>query len=518
MTHQEKLELEKLRLEIKKLSMQNCLNESNNKLLNEKNKILSQLVNDFNDDNYKKKYEATSSQLKTMIDVDKERLAEINELKKKVCFLEKQLAISSVKINKDSSNSSKPSSTNGFKKVITNRRVKSDKKQGGQLGHIGDGLTLDKVDKLLQSENVEVQVIEVDKNNQNCDKVPKIRRVIDIKVITHITEYRYFPNIDGKYNIPREHSSIAQYGAGLKSLCIDLMIGSNNSTDSVVRLVNSITDGKIKLSKGSLINWQRKSSDILFPELVNIQKNLINSYYINHDESQIKINTQGYNVMCASNKEYTRLWCVKNKSRVALDEIGFLKHYEGIIVKDGTNLYNGFGSRLSQCISHILRYIKGIYDNVNHSGAKKMSEFLSKTIKKREAYILNEEYTFDQDEYLKYISEYEKILKSWKKEWMNSKEEENPVYDEERKLLTRFEEDKKEILYFMKDFKIPATNNQAESDLRTVKIKQKIGKFRSENGGKYYAEIRSCINTYKKHGKSFFTIMKSAFDNNLIIV
>lgn len=33
---------------------------------------------------------------------------------------------------KDSSNSSKPSGTNGYKKVITNRREKSNKKQGGQ--------------------------------------------------------------------------------------------------------------------------------------------------------------------------------------------------------------------------------------------------------------------------------------------------------------------------------------------------------------------------------------------------
>ena len=33
---------------------------------------------------------------------------------------------------KDSSNSNKPSGTNGFKKVITNRREKSNKKQGGQ--------------------------------------------------------------------------------------------------------------------------------------------------------------------------------------------------------------------------------------------------------------------------------------------------------------------------------------------------------------------------------------------------
>lgn len=36
------------------------------------------------------------------------------------------------KNDKDSSNSSKPSSTNGFKKVITNRREKSNKKQSGE--------------------------------------------------------------------------------------------------------------------------------------------------------------------------------------------------------------------------------------------------------------------------------------------------------------------------------------------------------------------------------------------------
>lgn len=42
-----------------------------------------------------------------------------------------------VRIKKDNSNSSKPSITNGFKKVITNRREKSNKKQGGQTGHVG---------------------------------------------------------------------------------------------------------------------------------------------------------------------------------------------------------------------------------------------------------------------------------------------------------------------------------------------------------------------------------------------
>ena len=76
----------------------------------------------------------------------KEHKKEINQLNKKILEKDKQiekLTSENQKLKteiirlknqnkKDSSNSSKPSRTNGFKKVITNRREKSDKKQGGQ--------------------------------------------------------------------------------------------------------------------------------------------------------------------------------------------------------------------------------------------------------------------------------------------------------------------------------------------------------------------------------------------------
>ena len=103
---------------------------------------------------------------------------------------------------------------------------------------------------------------------------------------------------------------------------------------------------------------------------------------------------------------------------------------------------------------------------------------------------------------------------------MKSTEENNPVYEEERKLLSRFEDkkEKAEILYFIKDFKIPSTNNQIERDLRPIKIKQKIGKFRSEKGAELYAEIRSCINTYKKQNYSSFSMLEKGFNGELQII
>ena len=197
-----------------------------------------------------------------------------------------------------------------------------------------------------------------------------------------------------------------------------------------------------------------------------------------------------------------------------------IKNYKEIIVKDGTDVFNALALFFVQCASHIFRYIKGIYDFVDHVGAKKMAEFLQKCIHERKVLIEKGVESYTEIELNKLYEEYDNILKVWKKEWMKSSLDENPVYDDERKLLTRFEDEKEknEILYFLKDFQIPATNSQAEVDQRNAKIKQKIGKFRSVDSACDYAIIRSCINTYKKNDISVFEALKSAFLNQTIII
>ena len=47
-------------------------------------------------------------------------------------------------------------------------------------------------------------------------------------------------------------------------------------------------------------------------------KKLLDSYFINRDESQIKIDGDGYNVLCACNKSRVRLWQHEYKSQEAL--------------------------------------------------------------------------------------------------------------------------------------------------------------------------------------------------------
>ena len=429
------------------------------------------------------------------------------------------------KNNKDSSNSSKPSSTNGYKKVITNRREKSNKQKGGQMNHEPHTLTK-KIEQFINSGNVEEEIIEINKNDKNKDKRYIEKIVIDIKFTKIIKRYRYYICDDGKYHIPKCHNQYVQYGNNIKSMAMDLMINLPNSTDGIVEFIDDISNKGITLSKATLINWESELKNKLTGDIEIIENGLLNSYCINHDESQIKIDGDGHNVLCACNKKYVRLWPSKHKSQEAIDEIGFLPKFKGIIVKDGTELYNKYGIFLAQCISHIQRYLKGIYDFVDHKAPKKLSDFFTKYNDLRNEYINNKIERFDSEELLNIIKEYDDIINDWENELRNDTN--NYLFDDELKLFTRLKYDNKkmnpkirgdrdEVLYFLKDFNVPSTNNNAETSQRGVKVKQKIGKFRSEEGASNYLTIKSCILTYKKQNLDILKSLAKGFEGLTVL-
>lgn len=450
----------------------------------------------------------------------------IEELKKTNEEQAKEILRLKSKNDKDSSNSSKPSSTNGYKKVITNRREKSDKSQGAQKGHKPHSLN-NKLNQFINSGDVIEDIIEVNKNEKNQNKRYIEKVVIDLVITKHVIRYRYYPNENGKYNIPKHHNQNVQYGNNVKAISVDLMTNLYNSTDGVTKFIEDITNGGMTISKGTLMLWTRETANTLQPEIKNIENKLLGSYYINHDESQIKINSDGYNILCACNKKYTRLWVNKHKSQDALKEIGFLPKYLGIIVKDGTELYNPFGILLAQCLSHIQRYLVDFYTKIKHNAPKKMNEFLSKCNLIRNKKIDDGIDKFTNEEYNALMEEYDIIINEWEQEI--KKDTNNYLIDDEINLFTRMKYDNKkmdknirgdkdEILYFLKDFNVPATNNQAEVDQRNAKIKQKIGKWRCEEGASNYAIIRSCINTYKKNDVNVLKALVASFNKQPIIV
>ena len=403
---------------------------------------------------------------------------------------------------KDSSNSSKPSSTNGSK-IISNNREKTNKSKGGQKGHKAHTLKAKDIDKLIKDkENFKLVKNTIDDLGKKCPKY-----VLDIVIDILVTE-NVGCDIDKLNDV--------KYGDNIKSIVVLLLTDNYMSIDNVVKFISAITNNVINLSKGTINNWMNNFSNALEDEINEIENDLLNGYYVNSDDSSIKINGDNSNQLCIANEKNVLLYASSSKSREAWNKT-IISKYTGIIVKDGTKVFDNYTTDKSQCGAHILRYLKGAYEfsDKKHKAPKMMSSFLTSINKYRNKLIEMNVSSFFDEQLIRYEKRYDEIISIWGKE-LNGVSK--ITYKDEINLYDRMKEkDKKEILYFIYDFKIPFTNNNAESAQRGIKIKQKIGKFRSFTGASNYCIIKSFILTLKKRGLSLINSIKKIINGNPVL-
>jgi len=84
-----------------------------------------------------------------------------------------------------------------------------------------------------------------------------------------------------------------------------------------------------------------------------------------------------------------------------------------------------------------------------------------------------------------------------------------------RLLLECLKHREADVLRFLTDTAIPATNNQAERDARAAKTQQKIsGRLRSETTTRHRYAVRGYASTAAKHGHAVFTAIRDALAGN----
>jgi hypothetical protein len=82
-------------------------------------------------------------------------------------------------------------------------------------------------------------------------------------------------------------------------------------------------------------------------------------------------------------------------------------------------------------------------------------------------------------------------------------------------LLARLHTHRKDVLRFATDMRVPFDNNQAECDVRMVKLQQKIsGGWRSTTGAQGFLAVRSYLSTARKHGQKAMDVLRELFTDS----
>lgn len=165
--------------------------------------------------------------------------------------------------------------------------------------------------------------------------------------------------------------------------------------------------------------------------------------------------------------------------------------YQGILVHDHDITFYNYGEDHQECLAHVLRYLKSSIENEpDRTWNKKMHSLIQEMIHFRNKSQVP--YTPETEKSSEFEKQYLKILETARKEYEDIPA--NTYYREGYNLFLRMEKYIRNHLLFLHDFRIPATNNEAERLLRNYKRKQaQAVTFRSFESIDYLCQCMSML-------------------------
>jgi transposase len=426
-------------------------------------------------------------------------------------------------LNRNSGNSSKPPSSDGYKKKKKpqSERVKSEKKSGGQPDHNGSTLMLVENPDIIEN----YDIIKCDECKQDLSKVDAeitVRQEIDIppikpKVTEHHLASKVCPRCK-KINKagPKTLTQSVQYGAKIKALATYLHYEQLVPLQRTQGIFSDLFG--LRISEGTLVNMHHEVSEQLTQPEIDIKRYLMKSLVNNFDETSLVVNNKTQWLHSVSNSMATLYLIHKKRGTEAMDDMGILPNYTGIAQHDHWKCYFKYTScKHALCNAHHVRELRGIFENYQQDWANKMRLLL---------YIINDTVNdckktgvteLPQEQITEFSNSYDAILASAKNEVPvatlvpNLKKRGRLKQHPSKNLLDRLTQFKQETLLFMYDFRVAFSNNQAERDVRMMKLRQKIsGCFRSEQGAQRFCRIRGYISTARKQNINILSAIELA--------
>jgi transposase len=453
-----------------------------------------------------------------VIEVVEGLLNKLSELESRIEALENQKA-------KDSHNSSKPPSGDGFGKRTQSLRPKRERPSGGQAGHPGTTLEWVKEADFTEIHGVEVcqgcglSLIQTPIQGWDLGQVhdlPPMR----LQVTNHQTEVKCCPQCQtlnrGKF--PAGITCGVQYGSALKGLLVYL---SDYQLLPCARTMELLSDVfGCSLSQGTLYNARQRCFVELEPVEGHIIEAITASEVVHFDETGARVKGKLFWLHVASSELLTYYCIHEKRGQVAMDEMNILPNFKGTSVHDGLKSYGLYDGLHALCNAHHLRELIFISERYGQPWAQQMIKLLLDIKTQVDGAKAQGLLSLDPRVLNTFEVRYQDILKDgFAANPMvlldDPKPRGRPKQTPPKNLLDRLNTQQAEVLRFMHDFKVPFDNNQAERDLRMMKLKQKIsGGFRSLQGGQFFCRTRGYISTLKKQRQNILAQLSLVFMGN----
>lgn len=418
----------------------------------------------------------------------------LDEARKEIAALKEALRIA--KLPKNSSNSSRPPSTDFYKPKRNKNyslRQKTGRKPGGQPGHKGATLEFctDTPDQEIEHTVEKCAVCGKDLTNIPGEK-EHTHQVVDIAIpkrilINHTTLTKYCScGHCNKASFPAGAEGPVNYGNNIRGLIANLSVRQYMPYKRTVEFIEDVFS--IPMSEGTvtnlLVQFERSAQKVYH----DIHQQVFHSPVAGADETSVKVCGTKHWFHTYQTPKHTFIGYHPSRGTKAQETFypGGLPN--SILVTDCLAMQLSTPAAAHQvCLAHIMRELRAFQQaHPEQYWPAEIKKLFQKALDLREHPHCNKK--------IKAIEKkFERLIKI----------DQSDAPGKIPAFWKRMRTHKDKIFTFLHYQMVPADNNGSERAIRCIKVKQKVsGQFKTPKGAYRYAMIRSIIDTMIKQNKN----------------
>ena len=317
---------------------------------------------------------------------------------------------------------------------------------------------------------------------------------------------------------PSQARAAACYGPGVRGLAAYLMVGHHLPVERAAQVLGDALGASV--SAGMLAGLAAEGAGGLGGFVERVRAQLAGAEVAHFDETGARVAGRLHWVHSASTPLLSWFTVHPKRGVAAMDAAGVLPGFHGVAVHDGWSPYWRYDQAAhALCAAHLLRELEGITELPGQSWAAELAEWFTIACARAASDRNAGADRLAPTVLARLQDRYDHILATGRAAnpppprppGRRRRPRRSPAV----RLLERLDAHRSEVLRFLEDLRVPATNNLAERDIRMVKLQQKIsGCWRTLEGARAFLTVRSYVATARKHGINPLVALRQLFEGD----